>query len=526
MIRKFEDKTTALVFLFIVLVSAIFWRFFNYSNRVVFNQDQARDAIIALYSIRTGKIPLVGPPSSAGSFSFGPLYYWFVIGFTLLPFGPLSPWIGFTLLSITSVILFFFLGKAMSGKVFSFISGLVAAFFAAEVVNAPEMLNTVLVTFATTLALFLTVKAVKEERKAYFLPMGFSVGLAINSHFQSLGLLSLIVGIFIVYGRSFKDKTLALVFSFLGLAVSFLPLAIFDIKNNHALLKNLLDYYLIGQQKFNYLTSWATEIREFWPEFWGKSTVGLSGAGYVLLVSTFLLVTFKIYPNFVSFLNWAITFFKGENKALNLAVTDSKVCKICFVFAFAFVLQAVMLRYYKGTRSVEYLNVFLPFIIFFTSWAIWSFYKINKYLGVALIVAFVVVSSYSNIKTINSFGQFQKIISLKKVLDNEPKTNIQMYSFGNSSMVSLPLFYLFYYEDRAANEGRKIGACEYIMVFNEETFEREISCPFKDQVVAEVNPYVVYNLDNLLKENLDKEFPKQITAEEIYSWLTANYKIN
>ena len=68
----------------LVLFSAIFWRFTNYSNRWTLSQDQARDAIIALEAIKEKGLPLLGPPSSAGPFSFGPTYYFLIIFFTIL----------------------------------------------------------------------------------------------------------------------------------------------------------------------------------------------------------------------------------------------------------------------------------------------------------------------------------------------------------------------------------------------------------------------------------------------------------
>lgn len=112
------------IFFPLVLFFDVFWRFVNYPNRWTLNQDQARDAIIGLYTLTQKTLPLIGPPSSAGAFSFGPIYYWLIALFTaVIPISPFGPWIGFTLLSAASVIIFYFFGRNLLGKDFAFILG-------------------------------------------------------------------------------------------------------------------------------------------------------------------------------------------------------------------------------------------------------------------------------------------------------------------------------------------------------------------------------------------------------------------
>ena len=51
---------------FLIIAIACFLRFYNYDNRWGLAYDQAYGAIVGKYALTEGKIPLVGPFSSAG----------------------------------------------------------------------------------------------------------------------------------------------------------------------------------------------------------------------------------------------------------------------------------------------------------------------------------------------------------------------------------------------------------------------------------------------------------------------------
>ena len=263
-----------------LLIFAAFFRFANYPDRLTLHQDQARDAIIAQYSIDHKTLPLLGPPSSAGLFSFGPIYYWIIISFNLLmPFFVFGPWLGFTLFSLLSVYIFYLLGKNLYGHRFGLLLALVSAVCASEVLNAPDMLNPVLISFFTTLALFSSVMLLKKQKLLYGLLLGLSVGTALNLHLQAIGLLSLLV-ITPVILRSFK----ILIVSLLGFIISFLPLIYFDIINKGIWVKSVIDYITTGQNKFNVFYSLKDEVISFWPKLWGEVISSNAYVGYFLLI--------------------------------------------------------------------------------------------------------------------------------------------------------------------------------------------------------------------------------------------------
>ncbi len=59
------NKKTFFIILFCITALGFFLRFWNYSGRYGLAYDQAHDAIVAREAIREGKVPLVGPFSSA-----------------------------------------------------------------------------------------------------------------------------------------------------------------------------------------------------------------------------------------------------------------------------------------------------------------------------------------------------------------------------------------------------------------------------------------------------------------------------
>ena len=63
----------------IIVGIAFVLRFYNYNNRWGLAYDQAHDALVARYALEAGKIPLVGPFSSAGAFQTGGEWYWIIM---------------------------------------------------------------------------------------------------------------------------------------------------------------------------------------------------------------------------------------------------------------------------------------------------------------------------------------------------------------------------------------------------------------------------------------------------------------
>ncbi len=83
-----------------VIILAIFFRVYNYHNRISVVADNSQHVQIARYAHDYFKIPLAGPFSSAGPFYYGPWYFWFLEIVNFIPLGLLTPWYVSTLGSI------------------------------------------------------------------------------------------------------------------------------------------------------------------------------------------------------------------------------------------------------------------------------------------------------------------------------------------------------------------------------------------------------------------------------------------
>lgn len=486
-IKKFET-----IFIFLVLLSAFFWRFVNYSNRWTLSQDQARDAIISLQAIKEMSIPLLGPPSSAGAFSFGPIYYWLIIVFTLLiPNVVYGPWIGFTLLSCASVILFYLLGRLLGGKSFALILGLISAFAAMDVFNAPDMLNPMPVGFLTTLS-FLSIILLEEKGKLiYSLSLGLAVGLAINFHLQALGLLILFPLCIFLNSFNFRQKLKITLGLGSGILISFIPLIYFDISHKGVWINSVFHYLTIGQNKFSGQVTPLAELTTFWPQLWGGVIFNQSNLGYFLLV---LLI-----------ISAAILFRKKIATA-----------KSAWVIFLSFIIQAVALHFYKGPRLPVYLIIFHPYLIFLLGFCIWVIWRYQRLLGVALLFITLATATLGDLQIINTASQAPKVFKIKAELESKIKGPFDIYSYPSSFNISLPLFYLLQKEGKIAEDGVKIGACDYYISRALNLTDYDENCPSQENIVATYSSLRIYDL-----KNSSNYF--RITPKKIYSWLYDNY---
>src|SRR5579859_7282680 len=94
LIKKiYTHKYLHLALLIAILTLALFLRFYNFTNRYSLGSETVRDAFVGIIGAQQLQLPLVGPFSSFGQFTFGPWYWWELIFFTLIAKTVFSPWI-------------------------------------------------------------------------------------------------------------------------------------------------------------------------------------------------------------------------------------------------------------------------------------------------------------------------------------------------------------------------------------------------------------------------------------------------
>ena len=187
----------------------------------------------------------------------------------------------------------------------------------------------------------------------------------------------------------------------------------------------------------------------------------------------------------------------------------TKTKRFNLILLISIVTQVFLLRYYKGVRSREYLITFYAYFIVFTGLLL---YHLKKYKFVFVILTgFCVVSSLLSCqKIIGQKSQAQEILSIYNQIQ---KDKIDFYNLNSSSQLNLPLFYLFYRQNRLDEQvGYKIGTCQP---------SEEVVCPSADLIIASSKNYQVYDLNSYTVDQLLPYF--QFTPEIVYNWLYINY---
>lgn len=446
------------------------------------NQDQARDATIALYSIRNKVIPPLGSPSSAGPFNFGPWYDWIIMVFTVISFGwQMGPWVGFTILSVTTVLAYILVGKRIGGKSLGIIMGLVTATGVGLVENAPDMLNTVIVGWSTGWVWYCLVRLTEDKKIRWAVPLGFLVGLSINFHFQSWGLMTLLLTTFLINHFDGRRKILAGVAMGGGWLTAFLPLIVFDIQRKGQWINSVIYYYTVGVKKFYVPVRWLTELRDFWPRLFGSVTTGIPEIGYVIGLIIILGL----------FLGWK---------------SKKKISKTLIVTIVSLLMQVILMRFYKGVRSREYLIVFHGYIVILASYGLWKIWEKWKVVGTIILIFVLMTATVKDIDVLKEKSQARIVEEMNKAIEGK----MDIYQVGQSNMISLPIFYLKYSKNLIGDNGQKIGICD----------ESKVVCPKTGKLVTENEYYKIFDLNEV---EIVKDGYERLTPELIYGWLFVNY---
>lgn len=171
----------------LILLLAVFLRFYNLFGYLQFLGDQGRDVLIVAQMITDQKWTLLGPNASVGGFFTGPIYYYFMLPFLwLFRLDPVGPAYLSAVLGVGTVILIYWLGKEFFGKRV----GVLAAFLATI---SPKMIdisrfswNPNPVPFFALLTIVFSYLAVKRQKIIYTFLAGVGVGVMVQLHYIDL----------------------------------------------------------------------------------------------------------------------------------------------------------------------------------------------------------------------------------------------------------------------------------------------------------------------------------------------------
>lgn len=373
--KKFILRNWFVISLVCLLFLSAILRFYNYQNRWGLAYDQAYSALVARYALEAGKIPLVGPFSSAGPMQTGGEWYYFVmLGQIFNQNEAIMPWIFLTIVYISFVLLMVLLGKELVSKKFGIILGILTLVSTAQIAQSVSLTNQSPLAMISLFAILSMVKYIKTKKLRYLFFLGLSVSLAISFHLQGVALIALVVST-IIFGRV---NPMGILVILAGLSIPMIPLLLFDIKNDFVNLRSMIQYYLYDQYKISLDVlgrRWLTYGGMFWPNAWSHIIGGNKIVGYVILISLTGIT-------FISFLK------KQIYKEWQIILTS-------------FIAMVTLLRYIRTPLYDSYLVFLHPFVFLLTGWVILFLYKKRKFIGLAFIVIIVITSLYKDASELN-----------------------------------------------------------------------------------------------------------------------------
>lgn len=422
-----------LILLFIVILVAVFFRFYNTPNRYGFDYDPTRDALIVEYGAKALQFPMIGPPSGIGPFTFGPWYYYQLILFKIVFPVDYSPWIYIGVLSTMSVFIMYKIGVLLGEKKLGLLLAALAALSPAETGQIRALSNPTLVPLYATLTIWIFLKFIKESPRLWMAFLwGLVLGIGINNHYQMLGLLLLPVILFVYK----KDRRWIRIITFIaGISLSFAPLLIFNLVDEWSTIKGLIFYMTQGASNVYIPNRWLYYVRDFWPIFWS----------YVLGVSSKLGIFLGIY------MGLAILYLFLKRK-ISLAYT---------FLIITFGINFLVFRIFSGQREYYYLLYLHPFIFILFGLVIMHTFKLKlgKYIGFIFLFSVLIgmtLQSVDRLRTQEDQLQFKK--EAQSIISNYPNRKFVFYECSSSqkNRVRGVIFFLNTYK-KISEDGIKIA---------------------------------------------------------------------
>ena len=264
MIKKKKLLTPLNVFLTLIILLAIFLRFYNLENSLMFLGDQGRDALVVSNIFKDLDPVFIGPVTSIGNMYLGPFYYYFMLPFLWISYpSPMGPVYAVAALGVLTVFLLFKIAEKIFNKKTAILATLFFALSATVVSLSRFSWNPNPAPFFSLLMFYFTYLAWKKDGR-YWILVSLMFSILIQLHYVALlsaggaGLILLTALI-----EKIKDKKkeenifkkekkfffsiLAAIFLFV---ISLTPLMLFDYKHDYKNL-NALKEIVVKDESFN-----------------------------------------------------------------------------------------------------------------------------------------------------------------------------------------------------------------------------------------------------------------------------------
>lgn len=261
---KFFVKNYEKIILILILVVAVFYRFYNIRNYMTFLGDEGRDVLV-VYRILHGQLTLLGPTASVGGFFLGPIYYYFMAPFLwLFNYDPVGPAIMIALFGVVTVWLVYKVGKEFFGSAVGMIASGLYAISPLVVIYSRSSWNPNLMPLFSLLTLYLIYKALVAGNLKLFLLSGFLFGIAMQLHYLSVFLGVIIFTYMLMYQFAYsKNNLFSKIFKqyllvFLGFIVGWSPFIAFEFRHGFNNISSIFNFIFNPQATSGHIDFFGT----------------------------------------------------------------------------------------------------------------------------------------------------------------------------------------------------------------------------------------------------------------------------
>ncbi len=242
-----KKRLEFIIFAAVILI-AIFFRFWQIRDYVVFLGDEGRDMLVMRNMILEKRPVFLGPTASVGGFYLGPIYYWMAAPFLALSmFDPVGPSIMVAAFGVATVILLYKFLKEVTGFWPATLASLLYATAPLIVRYSRSSWNPNPLPFFALLMVYSIYKGIQSEKASlgpqsassgrvphgpvYFLVSGLCFGIAIQLHYLAISLVPISLAI-IALNSNFKSWLKAISLLFAGTIITFSPFLIFEARHH------------------------------------------------------------------------------------------------------------------------------------------------------------------------------------------------------------------------------------------------------------------------------------------------------
>ncbi|HEX5826302.1 MAG TPA: glycosyltransferase family 39 protein [Candidatus Limnocylindrales bacterium] len=246
------SRAELLGLLAIVLVAAVL-RLPGLETRGVFDADQGHDMLVLL-GITRGEIPLLGPPTSIGTFHHGAVYY-YLLAPAVLAFGadPVAVMGWIALFGVGAVAATWWLGRLVGGPVAAVVAGVLAAVSPAGIDESTFIWNPNLIPVASALAFAAAIHGWQARSPRWWLLAGAGAMVTMQCHVLGVVVLPpLVVGWLLDVRRARREAAplrgllLAGGGAALVVAAGYVPLLVNELTTGWSEVRGILDYVAGG----------------------------------------------------------------------------------------------------------------------------------------------------------------------------------------------------------------------------------------------------------------------------------------